>query len=155
MTTAELINKINTIVNNAKHLVENHMEYKNLPVNYACIFAQNDNEYLELSEAAKKLAIKILKETPNGFLYQIQPIQTNAGVLQIIKIRKPDSTRPELGDADFTVGDFEHLKNIYLKKEGYKLIPKDNFVMIELYDPKYNVRAYFSNPPLDKQFRLV
>ena len=155
MITETLTSKIQFIVMSAKNLVETHMEYRDLPVNYACIFAQNENEYSELTDAARDIVIKILKETPTGTLFQIQPLQTGSGILHILKIRKPDMTRPEIGDADFTIDDYEHLTNTYLKKAGYKLIQKDNFVMVELYDQKYNVRAYFSNPALDKQFGLI
>lgn len=31
---------------------------------------------------------------------------------------------------------------------------KPDFYMIELMDPKFDVRAYFSNPPLDEQLNL-
>ena len=39
---------------------------------------------------------------------------------------------------------------------GFLLIVKnDNFEMIELVDSNFNIRVYFSNPPLDKQLGIV
>ena len=145
---------IQKIVADAQELKDKHLDYKNIPVNYACIFAHSEEEYAELNAETFKIG-RVLKDTPSGFLFQIKPLKTVAGNLQLLKIRKPDPTRPERGDADFTIVDFETFKNIYLNKPGYKLIQKEGFVMIELFDPKSDVRVYFSNPPLDKQFNLV
>jgi len=73
----------------------------------------------------------------------------------LLKIRKPDPTRPELGDADFTVENYPEFKQRHLSKTGFSLIQKrKDFEMLELADPKFHVRAYFSNPPLDKQLKV-
>jgi len=71
-----------------------------------------------------------------------------------LKIRIPDITRPERGDTDFTVSNFSGFEKKYLSKKGFKLIKKENFAMIELMDPKFDVRTYFSNPPLDVQLNI-
>jgi hypothetical protein len=154
MELQSLIENVQSIVKDAKALKDKHIDYKEIPVNYACIFSHSEIEYKALRECAEMIG-KVIKETPTGDLYQIQNLETVAGKLQLLKIRKPDVTRPERGDADFTVDLFEDFKQKYLGKTGYKLIPKDGFVMIELIDPQYDVRVYFSNPPLDKQFGLV
>lgn len=154
MELQNLIERVQDIVKDAKLLKDKHIEYKEIPVNYACIFSQSGTEYSELNKITSEIG-KVVKETPSGNLYQIRPIETVAGQLQLLKIRKPDMTRPERGDADFTIYDFEYFKNKYLQKKGYTLIPKDGFVMIELVDPEFNVRVYFSNPPLDKQLGLI
>jgi hypothetical protein len=153
METCELIKQVQYIVEKANQLKNKHIEHKDIPVNYSCIFSQTESEFLELNNLVSRLG-KVIKETPSGFLYQINPIETVAGNLQLLKIRKPDVTRQEKGDADFTVPNFEVFRKKYLNKKGYKLIPKDGFVMIELIDPEFDVRAYFSNPPLDVQFGL-
>ncbi len=105
-------------------------------------------------EAAEKIG-KVIKETSTGLLFQIEPLETISGVLKLLKIRIPDPTRPEEGDADFTVSNFSNFKNKYLSKNGFELIKREDFVMIELMDPEFNVRAYFSNPPLDKQLGII
>jgi hypothetical protein len=97
---------------------------------------------------------KLIKDTPTGPLFNITPLDTKAGKLKLVKIRLPDETRLERGDADFTVRDYSAFKKDCLTKPGFKLISRDSSEMIELMDPNFNVRAYFSNPPLDRQLGL-
>ncbi len=145
--------KVKEIVEKATALKNKHIDDKDAPVNYACIFSQSKEEYDELLETTHKIG-KVVKETPTGLLFQIEPLQTISGVLNLLKIRLPDPTRLELGDADFTVPNFTDFKKKYLFKDGFKLIERENFEMIELMDPEFDVRVYFSNPPLDKQLGL-
>lgn len=154
MTIEELKKLVCDLVVNAKELVHNYTEFDDSPINYACIFCQSDSEYNEFSKAANSIG-KVIEETPSGPLYQIEQLETVSGKLQLLKIRKPDTTRTERGDADFTVFDFELFRSMYLHRPEFKLIQKPTFEMIELMAPGYNVRAYFSNPPLDKQLGLV
>ena len=150
MDTAALTQLVEEIVKKANNLKNKHTSEKNAPVNYACIFAQSEEQYNNLIMVAKEIG-SIIKETPTGPLFHIQPLKTFSGILKLLKIRKPDPTRPELGDADFTVENYLQFKNKCLSKTGFKLILRENFEMIELVDSKFDVRAYFSNPPLDKQ----
>lgn len=53
--------------------------------------------------------------------------------------------------ADFTVSDYQAFKNKCISQNHFKLIAREKFEMIELMDSEFNVRAYFSHPPLDKQ----
>ncbi len=144
---------VQEIVKKASNLKDKHTSEKNASVNYACIFCQNDEQYDSFVTVVQKIS-KVVEETPTGTLFHIQPLNTIAGKLRLLKIRKPDATRPELGDADFTVSDYPEFKKKYLSQEGFSLIVRKNFEMIELVDPKFNVRAYFSNPPLDKQLGI-
>jgi len=154
MDTLKLISKVKYIVEQANILKDKHADKKNAKVNYACIFSQSTDEYENLLTITKQIG-NIIKETPTGPLFHIKPIETAAGNLQLLKIRLPDSTRPELGDADFTVENFSDFENTNLQKTGFKIIKKENFYMIELMDPNFNVRAYFSNPPLDVQLGIT
>jgi len=144
---------IQEIVKKANTLKDKHTPEKNAQVNYACIFSQNDEQYDGLVALAQEIG-KAVEETPTGPLFHIQPLDTVAGNLQLLKIRKPDTTRLELGDADFTVSNYPEFKKKYLSQKGFSLIVRKNFEIIELVDPKFNVRAYFSNPPLDKQLGI-
>ena len=150
METEDLKNLVKSIVEKSTALKDKHVEYKNTPVNYACIFSQSKEEYEELLEASRKIG-KVIQETPTGLLFHIEPLQTVSGDLKLLKIRIPDSTRPERGDADFTISNFPEFEKKYLLKSGFKILKKPNFYMIELMDSDFDVRAYFSNPPLDKQ----
>lgn len=153
MDTLVLKQMIEEIVKKANDLKNKHTSEKNAPVNYACIFSQSKEQYNTLLVVAQKIG-RIIKETSTGPLFHIKPLNTVAGKLQLLKIRKLDTTRPELGDADFTVENYSEFKKKHLSKIGFKLITRENFEMIELVDPKFDVRVYFSNPPLNEQLEI-
>jgi hypothetical protein len=154
MEKEELISLVQKIVGDAVKLKDDHTDQKGIAVGYACVFAHNDSEFESLRAAAEKIG-KILKSTVTGPIFQIQPISTAAGRLRVLKIRLPDLTRKERGDADFNLPDYETFKKANLNKPGFKFIPRDNFEMIELMEDGANVRVYFSNPPMEKQLGLV
>lgn len=153
MTKEELQKMAQDIVGQVCELKDKYTGQAEAPVHYCCIFSQNQEEFDELSEATGQIG-KVMEETPTGPLFQIEPIETVAGPLRILKIRKPDVTRPERGDADFAVKDYEKFKEKYLREPGFKLIERETFEMIEIMDPAFNVRAYFSNPPVEEQYSL-
>jgi len=147
-------NLIIDIVQKSQSLVERRTEMSDVPVNYACVFAHTDNEYTELNTAAQQIGT-VVKQTSTGNVYQIARLQTSAGPLQLLKIRKPDPTRTERGDADFTVPDYAAFKAQYLNQSGFSLIERPEMEMIELVDPAFDVRAYFSHPTLEMQLGIV
>lgn len=153
METEDLKKLVQSIVEKTTALKNKHIEYKNAPVNYACIFSQSKEEYGELLEVARKIG-KVIQETPSGLLFHIEPLETVSGVLKLLKIRIYDPTRPERGDADFTISNFPEFEKKYLSKPGFKIMKKPDFYMIELMDSDFDVRAYFSNPPLDEQLNI-
>lgn len=112
MNTEDLKNKVQSIVEKATALKNKHTTDKNAPVNYACIFSHSKKEYTELLELTTKIGT-VVEETPTGMLFQIEPLKTISGVLKLLKIRIPDSTRPELGDADFTISNFTDFEKIF------------------------------------------
>lgn len=150
MNIDELKELVKKIVKKANDLKNKYTSEEEAPVNYACIFCQTENQYNELTELAKTIG-KIIKQTQTGPIFHIKPLETIAGKLYLLKIRKLELTRTELGDADFTISNYSKFKSKYLSQQGFKLIERENFEMIELIDSEFNVRAYFSNPPLDKQ----
>lgn len=153
ITAEDLKRMIQEIVRQARELKNRYTTEKNALVNYAAVFSQSESEYNELYKSAKRIG-EVLQNTPTGDLFKINKLNTISGELRLLKIRKPDRTRPERGDADFTVADYPNFKRTYLREMGFKLIKRKDFEMIELVDPQFNVRAYFSNPPLDKQLGL-
>jgi len=153
MLKEELQKMIQSIVSQAKELKDKHLIGDDSRVNYVAIFSQSDDEYKDSLEAIKEIG-GVIMDTRTGPLFKIAPLDTVAGDLKLVKIRKPDKSRPERGDADFTVDDYDELKKEFLGKEGFKLIEREDFEMIELMDSEFNVRVYFSNPPLDKQLKV-
>jgi len=149
----EFYDLVKKIVKQATQLKDKHTHEAKAVAEYACIFSQSKEEYDELVRTVKKIGSQI-KETPTGLLFLVTPIETVSGSLRLVKIRLPDSTRPERGDADFRVSDYKNFKERFLKKAGFSLIQRSDFEMIELADKRFNVRAYFSNPPISKQYKL-
>lgn len=153
MTLTQLKRLARKITEDAKKLKDKHTSEKDAPVNYVCIFSHSQEEFEELLVFARKMG-RVVRETATGPLFQIVPLETVAGKLQILKIRIPDETRPERGDADFTVADYLQFKQKYLPQPGFKLIERPQMEMMELMDSKFDVRAYFSHPPLDQQLGI-
>ncbi len=153
MNSKELKLLVKQIVEKANALKNKHTDQKKAPVNYACIFSQSDGEYENLINITKELG-KVIKETPTGPLFHIKSLNTISGNLVLPKIRKAASTRPERGDADFTIENYSQFKKKYITQPGFKLIKREKMEMLELVDSRFNIRVYFSNPPLTEQFKL-
>ncbi|MBI5037204.1 MAG: hypothetical protein HZC01_00635 [Candidatus Kerfeldbacteria bacterium] len=148
------ISTIFSIVKDAVALKDKHTAENGVPVNYACIFAQSEVEYQEMDKVAAGMG-RVVKGTKMGHVYLLeQAIETVAGPLRIVKVRKPDPARKERGDADFTIRDYPAFKEKYLGQSGFKLIEKSDMEMIELADPEFKVLAYFSYPILSKVLGL-
>lgn len=154
MKSSELITKIQSIVSLATELKNKYTVELEAPVNYACIFSQGALEFEELKKLALALG-KVVEETKSGPLHLLsKPIPTVSGDLRILKIRHPDATRPELGDADFTVSNYLKFKQNYITNTHFKLIPRVGWEMIELMEKGAKVRAYFSSEPVGKKYDL-
>lgn len=149
MNKSRLINITKSIVQQSFELCKKHISDLQVHVSYCAFFSQSQEEYDELNEQVKLFG-RIANDTPTGPVYVINPIETVAGQLRVLKVRRPDPTRPERGDADFAIQDYSSFKENYLKKAGFKLIVREKFEMIELMDSEFNVRAYFSNPPVEE-----
>lgn len=154
MKKEQFIEIVVDLVKDACALKDRHTKEINAVVNYACIFPHSDSEYEEYFTVAKDLG-SVAKDTPTGSLFLVDPIDTVAGKLRLVKVRKPDPTRTERGDADFTVADYDNFKPEILQLPGTKLIERTDMEMIELMEEGADVRVYFSNPPLDKQLGIV
>lgn len=123
-------------------------------VNYACIFSHNFTEYKEIYTIVKEMG-SIVKSTETGDLFKLYPpIRTAEGDLIILKVRKPDASRPQKGDADFNVDNYNEFKRQNLGRRNFSLITRPNFEMIEINDPEEDVLVYFSSTPVIKQLGL-
>lgn len=119
------------------------------PVEFACIFCQNDEEYVQFTSSIEALG-KIVETTQSGFTYLLdKPIETNAGPLRLVKIRKSDSMRPERGDVDFNTN-YEEFKKKYQNNPKFEFIIRDTFEMLRLTDSDFDVMTCFSNIPKSK-----
>lgn len=123
------------------------------PVNYACIFCQTEYEYTLFNDFAWRMG-KVVQDTPTGQLFQIPKLSTIVGTLQLLKIQKPDPSRTEKWDADFTLMNYNQFKVGNLWKNGFSFIQRETLERIELKEKNYPVRVYFSNPPLITQLNI-
>lgn len=137
----KLINLIQNIISECIKLKNKYVDEKDLIADWICIFSQSDKEYQELTHQANEIG-EVIETTATGLIYKI-------GKPKLLKIRMPDATKPELGDVDF-ITDYEQFKNKYLDNNKFTLIKREKFEMIELKDPAFNVRVYFSSIPPSK-----
>lgn len=144
-----IIEILNFIVGETLKLNNLYIFDETLKINYSAIFCQSDSEYEKFNQEALRLGA-IVEDTPTGPLYKFhKSVETLAGPLWLLKIRKPVSTHPERGDADFTLKDYNLFKEKFLKDvEHFRLINREHFEMIELRDERFPVLSYFSNIPL-------
>ena len=154
MTKPQLEELIQAIVEDVVELKARHGIQEDAPVNYACIFTHSEIEYEQLQQTALQLGV-VIQETNTGPLIHLKPaLTTVAGNLKVLKVRKPYANRPERGDADFTITDYPKFREEVLKRSNFKLIKRDDYDMVELADPNFDVLAYFSSPPIDQQLGI-
>lgn len=149
MDADDLKNIVKEIIIKSTILKDKYTNQKSALVSYVAIFCQNNQELKEFTKIVKTFST-IINETPTGIHYRIPPLDTISGKLEILKIRIPDKTRHERGDADYNVDNFEDFKKKYLPLNEFKLIKRPNHEMIELMESGADVRVYFSNPHIDK-----
>lgn len=149
--TPEDLNKIIVyIVEQCVKLKDKYTGEKDLIADYVCIFSHSQDEYNALIKSAEQIG-KLASQTPTGPVFAfINPPDTIVGKPKLLKIRKPDTTRPQRGDVDFNT-DYEMFKNKYRDNKRFTLIQREDFEMIELRDDNFDVFVYFSSTPLSKQ----
>ena len=113
---------IKDIVRQANLLKDIYTGEKEIPVNYAAVFSQNDVQYNSLLKAADKNRQSQVTKTPTTRPLSYIRLKDRCRPLKIVKIRAPDRTRPERGDADFTVLDYQKFKEECITKPQFKLI---------------------------------
>ena len=147
MQKKDFFGVVNYLVDESIKLKNKYTTETNAPIEFACIFCQNNDEYQEFTETIKKLG-KVVQNTSSGYTYQLNnSIETDAGKLRFVKIRKPDPLRKERGDTDFNTN-YSEFKQKHQNKPGFELISRDNFEMLRLSDPNFDVMVCFSNIPL-------
>jgi len=144
---------VNYIVSRSTELKNKFTNTSVAPVEFACIFCQNEEEYKQFTNSIQTLG-KVVERTQSGFTYLLEtPIETVAGPLRLVKIRKPDPQRPERGDADFNT-DYSDFKKTYQGKSGFELIKRGTFEMLRFFHPAFDVMACFSNIPKSKDLNI-
>lgn len=152
MTKEELEKIVNYIVDQGLLAIRENTSEKDLPVDYMGIFCQNDKEFTEMDNLVKTLGVlgdKTATSTGNTYILNV-PINTNAGPLKVLKVRKPDATRPQRGAPDFRVNDYQSFKEKYLSSgHNFSLIAREVYEMIEL--KGIDVLVYFPSKHFDQR----
>lgn len=148
-----IIETVNYIVRRSAELKNKYTDASSASVEFACVFCQNKKEYKQFTDSIETLG-KVVEKTQSGFTYLLdESIETIAGRLKLVKIRKPDAIRPERGDADFNIN-YEEFKKKYQDNSKFELIKRDTFEMLRLVDPDFDVMACFSNIPKSKDLGI-
>ena len=145
----DLISIINYLVDNTVRMKNEFTDAVDAPIEFACIFCQSNEEYKRFTVEIQKLG-KIVQDTSTGFTYHLdKPLETKAGILNLVKIRKPDPQRKERGDTDFNTH-YQRFKEKYENKPRFELVRREEFEMLRLSDPSYSVMVCFSSKPLSE-----
>jgi hypothetical protein len=145
----DLVSIVNYIVDRSVEMKDCYTDIKDSPIEFACVFSQADEEYKKLTKQIETLG-KVIQNTDTGFTYLLnQPLNTKAGPLFLVKIRKPDPLRKERGDTDFNTN-YQEFKKKYIKKQNFELVKRKDFEMLRLSSPNYDVMVCFSSIPLSK-----
>jgi hypothetical protein len=153
MQNKEFYKVVNYIVDESIKLKNKYTSEINVPIEFACIFSKDDNEYRDFTETIIEIG-KVVQDTPTGSTYLlINPIETQAGILKLVKIRKPDPSRKERGDTDFNTN-YSVFKKKYQDNPLFELIKRDDFEMLRLSDPKFDIMVCFSSIPLSKSLNI-
>jgi len=72
------------------------------------------------------------------------PIIIGKNKIEYLRIRKPDTYRMQTGCCDFIVDDYNDFKktSLHRNKTNLRLIKRDEYEMIEFFDPDFDVLAY-------------
>lgn len=73
----------------------------------------------------------------------------------LVKIRKTEAIKPQRGAIDFKVNNYEMFKKEYVNKEGFTLVKKEMYEMIELSNPEFDVLVYFPSETLGEVLGLI
>jgi len=152
MSPTELQKIVQKIVEKTTKLKNKHTDEIDAPVNYVCILSHSKSEFKMLIDSTRKNS-KIIKETPTGPIFRIPTLPTISGDLKLLKIRKPDKNKPQLGYADFTIKAFSKFKEKCLLDNTFYSFTRPGHEIIGIKDSDTSVSTYFANPPLDESLK--
>ena len=136
----ELEQRITKIVSDTKKLIKIFYPQFGLKAECLTIFSQNENDYLELINMLSKIGDK--SEAHNGFMFTLHnKLEILGETIDLIRIRKHDVHRHEVGCCDFSYKDsnYQKMREIALDK-GLDIVVRKEYEMIEL--STFEIEAY-------------
>lgn len=127
-----------------------------IPVDFVNVFSKTDQEFEMLLELTESIGKKIESDaTVTGTTFLLNKVlETSSGPLSLVRIRKPDPTRPQRGAVDFRISNYEAFKKECLSKNSgnYTLLIRTGFELVEI--KGVDVLVYTPNIPMTKQLGL-
>jgi hypothetical protein len=115
---------------------------KRLPIESLTVFSHSQPEYESLIKILAGMGMPY-NENNGPRITLREPIIVGENRITHLRIRKPDSERPQVGCNDFET-DYDSFKKEYLESHGdnLRLIKRPAYEMIEFSDPEFDVLAY-------------
>jgi len=155
MTKQDLQKIVNYIVSQGLLAIKDNTDESGLAIDYMGIFAEDDAKFAEMEKLVSTLGTpgdkSATSRSGSTFLLD-KPLITPAGPLRVLKVRRPDLTRPQRGAPDFRVGDYSAFKEKYLlsgKNSNFSLMLREKYEMLEL--KGVDVLVYFPSKSFDKR----
>ncbi len=137
-----LVDRISKIVELANKLATVMYPNYRFKTGYLTVFSKDDEDFNSLRTQLGARGEE--KEANNGYKYALRtPIKTHDETVEVIRIRKHDAHRPELGCCDlmYKDNDYPELRKEALEK-GLDIILRKGYEMIELSTFTINAYAY-------------
>ncbi len=135
MNNSELGKIVNYIIEQGLSAISDNAGEQKAVIDYVAIFSRDNNEFSDLESVAKTMGQEVDRgtaKTGKTFLLN-EPLNTPAGMLTLMKIRKPDATRPQRGAPDFKIENYPQFKSKYLQSSGnFTLMIRKDYEMIEI-----------------------
>ena len=142
MAAADFQTRVGTITEKVHELADLCYPDFDFRISYLTVFTQSEEDLSTLKSELQQIGQE--SETNNGYKYTLSsPVNYSGEKVGVVRIRKPDVHRKELGCADLTYvqNDYDRLREIALDK-GFDIIVRRDYEMIELSDFNINVYAY-------------
>jgi len=112
------------------------------PIHSLTIFSHEEKEFENLKNILFEIG-QPFNENNGPRVVLNNPISAGKNTITHLRIRKPDTERPQVGCNDFDT-DYYSFKEKYLLKytNNLKLTQRPDYEMIEFYNPKFDVLAY-------------
>ncbi len=107
------------------------------------VFAHYPQEFEQIKIMLLEMGTEVA-ENHGPFVKLTKPLNIESNNIDTVRIRRPDPYRMQVGCVDFKVENYEEFKNTYLtnEPENLRLIEREDYEMIEFFDPNLDVLAY-------------
>lgn len=135
MEHKSLFKIVDTIIARGLEAIKANTDGYEFSLDYVAIFAKDQAEFDEMLHCAESLGTEVdLASAKTGKTFKLsEPKTIDDRILKVLKIRRPDQTRPQRGAPDFVVNDYQKFKDQYLSSSGnFTLMVRKDYEMIEL-----------------------